>query len=101
MLINSRPVMRTGPEVPQEASLLPVPPPPPRPVINFTTNCSPHHAGCEVPQEASPLPVPPPPPRPVINFTTNCSPHHAGCEASNFTNTHVPFIATARATPGT
>lgn len=68
MLINSRPVMRTGPEVPQEAS---------------------------------PLPVPPPPPRPVINFTTNCSPHHAGCEASTFTNTHVPFIATARATPGT
>ena len=46
MLINSRPVMRTGPEVPQEASPLPVPPPPPRPVINFTTNCSPHHAGC-------------------------------------------------------
>ena len=36
MLINSRPVMRTGPEVPQEASSLPVPPPPPRPVINFT-----------------------------------------------------------------
>ena len=88
-------------EVPQEASPLPVPPPPPRPVINFTTNCSPHHAGCEVPQEASPLPVPPPPPRPVINFTTNCSPHHAGCEASTITNTHVPFIATARATPGT
>jgi len=29
MLINSRPVMRTGPEVPQEASSLPVPPPPP------------------------------------------------------------------------
>jgi len=26
MLINSRPVMRTGPEVPQEASPLPVPP---------------------------------------------------------------------------
>ena len=26
MLINSRPVMRTGPEVPQEASSLPVPP---------------------------------------------------------------------------
>jgi len=48
MLINSRPVMRTGPEVPQEASSLPVPPPPPRPVINFTTNVrSPHHAGCE------------------------------------------------------
>ena len=68
MLINSRPVMRTGPEVPQEAS---------------------------------PLPVPPPPPRPVINFTTSCSPHHAGCEASTFTNTHVPFIATAHATPGT
>ena len=39
--------------------------------------------------------------RPVINFTTNCSPHHAGCEASTITNTHVPFIATARATPGT
>ena len=57
--------------------------------------------GPEVPQEASPLPVPPPPPRPVINFTTNCSPHHAGCEASTITNTHVPFIATARATPGT
>ena len=36
MLINSRPVMRTGPEVPQEASSLPVPPPFPRPVINFT-----------------------------------------------------------------
>ena len=48
MLINSRPVMRTGPEVPQEAASLPVPPPPPRPVINFTTNLrSPHHAGCE------------------------------------------------------
>jgi len=30
MLINSRPVMRTGPEVPQEASSLPVPPPRPR-----------------------------------------------------------------------
>ena len=29
MLINSRPVMRTGPEVPQEASSLPVPPPAP------------------------------------------------------------------------
>ena len=68
MLINSRPVMRMGPEVPQKASS---------------------------------LPVPPPPPRPVINFTTKCSPHHAGCEASTFTNTHVPFIATARATPGT
>ena len=48
MLINSRPVMRTGPEVPQEASSLPVLPPPSRPVINFTTNLrSPHHAGCE------------------------------------------------------
>ena len=48
MLINSRPVKRTGPEVPKEASSLPVPPPPPRPVINFTTNLrSPHHAGCE------------------------------------------------------
>jgi len=48
MLINSRPVMCTGPEVPQEASSLPVPPPPPRPVINFATNLrSPHHAGCE------------------------------------------------------
>ena len=35
------------------------------------------------------------------NFTTNCSLRHAGCEASTFTNTHVPFIATARATPGT
>jgi len=34
MLINSRPVMCTGQEVPQEASSLPVPPPPPRPVIN-------------------------------------------------------------------
>ena len=30
MLINSRPVMRTGPEVLQEASSLPVPPPRPR-----------------------------------------------------------------------
>ena len=69
MLINPRPVMRTGPEVPQEASPLPVPPPPPRPVINFTTNLR--------------------------------SPHHAGCEENAFTNTHVPFIATARATPGT
>ena len=58
-------------------------------------------SGPEVPQEASPLPVPPPPTRPVIYFTTNCSHHHAGCEASTFTNTHVPFIATARATPGT
>jgi len=77
MLINSRPLMRTGPEVPQEASSLPVPPPPPRP-------------------------VPPPPPRPVINSTTNPrSPHHAGCEENTFTNIHVPFIATARATPGT
>ena len=48
MFINSRPVMRKGPEVPQEASSLPVPPPPPRPVINLTTNLrSPHHAGCE------------------------------------------------------
>ena len=47
MLINSRPVMRTSPEVPQEASSLPVPPPPPRPVINFTTNLRlPHHAAC-------------------------------------------------------
>ena len=69
MLINSRPVMRTGPEVPQEASPLPVPPPPPRPVINFTTNLR--------------------------------SSHHAGCEENNFPNIHVPFIATARATPGT
>ena len=69
MLINSRPVMRTGPEVPQEASPLPVPPPPPRPVINFTTKL--------------------------------CSPHRAGCEKSTLTNTHVPFIATARATTGT
>ena len=76
MLINSRPVMRTGPEVPQEASPLP--------------------------QEASPQSVPPPPPRLVINFTTNLRPpHHAGCEENTFTNTHVPFIATARATPGT
>ena len=49
MPINSRPVMRTGPEVPQEASSLPVPPPPPpRPANNFTTNLrSPHHAACE------------------------------------------------------
>ena len=48
MPINPRPVMLTGPEVPQEASSLPVPPPPPRPVINFTTNLrSPHHAGFE------------------------------------------------------
>jgi len=40
--------MRTGPEVPQEASSLPVPPPPPRPMINFITNLrSPHHAACE------------------------------------------------------
>ena len=31
----------------------------------------------------------------------HCSLRHAGCEASTFTNTHVPFIATARATPGT
>ena len=69
MLINSRPVMRTGPEVPQEASSLPVPPPPPRPVINFTTNLR--------------------------------SPHHASFEEKAFTNIHVPFIATARATPGT
>ena len=68
MLINSRPVMRTGPEVPQEASSLPVPPPPPRPVINFTTDL--------------------------------CSPHHAGCEENTLTNTHAPFIATARATFG-
>ena len=69
MLINSRPVMRAGLEVPQEASSLPVPPPPPRPVINFTTNLR--------------------------------SPHHAGCEQSTFTKIRVPFIATARATPGT
>ena len=69
MLINSRPVMCTGPEVPQEASSLPVPPPPPRPVINFPTNL--------------------------------LSSHHAGCEESTFTHIHVPFIATARATPGT
>ena len=68
-LINSRPVMRTGPEVPQEASSLPVPSPPPRPVINFTTNLR--------------------------------LPHHAGCEENTFTNKHVPFITTARATPGT
>ena len=61
MLINSRPVMRTGPEVPQEASSLPVPPPPPWPVINFTTRC----------------------------------------EENTFTNIQVPFVATARATPGT
>ena len=61
MLINSRPVMRTGPEVPQEASSLPV--------INFTTNLR--------------------------------SPHHAACEENTFTNTHVPAIATVRATPGT
>jgi hypothetical protein len=48
MLISSHPVMRTGPEVPQEASPLPVPPPHPRPVINFTANLrSPPHAGCE------------------------------------------------------
>ena len=69
MLISSRPVMRTGPEVTQEASSLPVPPPPPRPVINCTTNL--------------------------------LSPHHAGCEEDIFTNIHGPFIATARATPGT
>ena len=69
VLINSRPVMRTGPEVPQEASSLPVPPPPPRPVINFTTNLR--------------------------------SPHHAACEENTCTSTHVPVIATARATPGT
>ena len=69
MLINSRPVMRTGPEVSQKASSLPVPPPPPRPVINFTTNLR--------------------------------SPHHAACEENTFTTTHVPVIATARATPGT
>ena len=37
----------------------------------------------------------------LTHFTTSCSPHHAGCEASTFTNTNVPFIATARATPGT
>jgi len=37
----------------------------------------------------------------VIGFTTSCSPHHAGCEASAFAKIHVPFIATARATPGT
>jgi len=44
----------------------------------------------------------PPPPRPVINFPTNLlSSHHAGCEESTFTHIHVPFIATARATPGT
>ena len=49
MRISSRPVMRTGPEVPQEASPLPVPHPPPRPVINFTANlCSPHLGGPEV-----------------------------------------------------
>ena len=48
MLINSRPAMRTGPEVPQKASSLPVPPPPPpRPVINFTTRCPP---GCRAVQ---------------------------------------------------
>jgi len=70
MLINSRPVMRTAPEVPQGGLSLPVPPPPP--------------------------------PRPVINFTTNLrSPHHAASEENTFTNTHVPLIATARATPGT
>ena len=69
MPINSRPVMRTGPEVPQEASSLSVPPPPPRPMINFTTNFR--------------------------------SPHHAGCKENIFTNIHAPFIATARATPGT
>jgi hypothetical protein len=41
LLVNSRPVTRTGPEVPQEALPLPVPPPAPRPVINFATNfCS-------------------------------------------------------------
>jgi hypothetical protein len=58
--------------------------------------------GPEVPQEASPVPVPPPPPRPVINVTTNLrSPHYAGCEENTVTNTNVPFIATARATPGT
>ena len=49
MLIISRPVMRTGPEVPQEASQLQMSSPPPRPVIYFTTSLlSPHHAGCEV-----------------------------------------------------
>jgi len=47
-VVSNSPVMCTGPEVPQEASSLPVPPPPPRPVINLTTNLrSPHHAGCE------------------------------------------------------
>ena len=66
------------------------------------SSCPVMYTGPEVPQEASSLPVPPPPPRPVINFTTNLrSPHHAGCEESTFTNIHVPFIATARATPGT
>jgi len=44
----SSPVQSQTPEVPQKAPSLPVPPPPPRPVINFTTNLrSPHHAGCE------------------------------------------------------
>jgi hypothetical protein len=38
----------------------------------------------------------------VVMSTTNlCSPHYAGCEENTFTNTNVPFIATARATPGT
>jgi len=43
MLINSRPVLRTGPEVPSERGELPLPPPPLRAVINFSSHlCFPH-----------------------------------------------------------
>ena len=43
LLINSRPVLRTGPEVPPERGALPLPPPPLRSVINISSHlCFPH-----------------------------------------------------------
>ena len=43
LLINSRPVLRSGPEVPPERGALPLPPPPLRAVINFSSHlCFPH-----------------------------------------------------------
>jgi hypothetical protein len=44
MLINSRPVLRTGPDVPPERGELPLPPPPLRAVINISSHlCFPHN----------------------------------------------------------
>jgi hypothetical protein len=44
LLINPRPVLRTGAEVPPERGALPLSPPPLRAVINFSSHlCFPHN----------------------------------------------------------